>query len=350
MPTWILGKGIPSCRQGCLASASFVRRIIVAGRPEPRRSRASSPRQGDCSSRIALPSRLIHRPLPSNPMSKDDKDPPLPGEPAPRRVTREVLHAFLARPDVVKWTHEHVATLVPQDEGEQVAQQALVGALKAEGPPEHDDPEVQDKLLWASLRTIADRQVADFHEKRRTRKKYEGEMPSAPVRRDEAGEPIEGDDDAVADIDPSHDPRAEDRRLEGVLLKQYLARAVAGNPRDEQTLSWVLAWSDEDKSYQVIAKQAGVAPAVVHSRVFEFRKKYLPRYKRFRDRAILVILLLLFAAGLLIYLLRPPKPHDIVPARDFSWPPPPSASASAGPAPVRSFDNALPRPPRQDLK
>jgi DNA-directed RNA polymerase specialized sigma24 family protein len=282
-------------------------------------------------------------------MSKDDKDPP-PREAAPRRVTREVLFAFLARPDVVKWTHEHVATLVPQDEGQQVAQQALLRALKAEGPPANDDPEVQDKLLWASLRTLVDRQIADFHDRRRTRKKYEGQMPTAPVQRDEAGEPIEGDDEAVADIDPSHDPRAEDRRVEGVLLKQYLARAVAGNARDEETLGWVLAWSDEDKSYQVIAKEAGVAPATVHTRVFEFRKKYLPRYRRFRDRTILVLLLLLLVVGLLLYLLWPPERHDIVPARDFTWPPPPSASASAAPAPVDSFNNALPRPPRQDLK
>lgn len=279
-------------------------------------------------------------------MSKDDNDSRDPPDDDRPRVTPEVLREFLSRLDVHKSVIGSVAKKVSEYYREAVAQDCLEEALAAKSLPyAHKDPVAQDKGMQAWLGTLVDRKVADHHEWLRTRKEHEGEMPTAPVKRDEAGEPIEGDDEAVTDIDPSHDPRAEDRRMEGILLKQFLEHAVRGNPRDEETCSWVFAWTDEDKSYEQIAKDAKLTTAAVYSRVHEFKNKYLPRYKRFRNRAILLILLFAAAVAWVIYTLWP-RTEPIQPARDFKWPVP-SASASAGPPPDDSFNNALPTPPPQ---
>ena len=84
------------------------------------------------------------------------------------------------------------------------------------------------------------------------------------------------------------------------------------------------------------------------SRIFEFKGKYLPRYKRERDRSILLILLLgasLVAVGVALWLLlhRAQITPPVVPVGPA---PVPSVTASAAP-----FDPAVspPQPP-QDAK
>ena len=192
-------------------------------------------------------------------MARDDDDPPESPKRAPRAL-RPAVRAFLSRKDVVKWVFAHAKSKVSARNHEQVAQDALGEAVEHATWPASDE----EGVLWATLRTVTDRTIADYHEKRTTRRKYEGKMPEAPTREDEVGERVP---DEEADRDPAHDPRAVDARFEGVLIRRFLATAVKGKPRDEETLGWMLAWSDEEKSYDEIAREAGVNGNTVRSRV-----------------------------------------------------------------------------------
>lgn len=280
-------------------------------------------------------------------MADDDDDPPE----RPKRKARPLrppVRAFVSRKDVVQWVFDHAKSKVPFDEHEQVAQDALTEAVEKATWPESDE----EGVLWATLRTVTDRTIADYLEKRATRREYEGAMPDAPTLEDEAGERVL---DEEADIDPARDPEAEDGRLEGMLLRRFLAHAVKGNARDEETYGWMIAWSDDDKGYAEIARDAKVNRNTVHGRVHEFKEKYLPEYKRWRNRMLLLVLLGAVLAVAVYVALRAasprrPKVEDIRPAPDFPWLVP-SSSASGEPvegppAPPPSFNNALPTQPQ----
>jgi len=262
----------------------------------------------------------------------DDRD--------PKAATRAAWRSFLSRKDVYAWVQSHVAAKVDAYNAPEVAGDALTEAIRATALPDSDE----EGVLWAWLRTIVDRGVADFHEKRATRKKYEGNMPRAPVKVDEAGEPVDTTyDDDVEDRDPSSDPRAPDRRVEGFLLRQYLKQAVKGNARDEETLSWILQWTDEGKGYQEIADAAGVSRAKVEARVHRFKHKYFARYEKWRDRAVVFLVLLgaVLLLVLLAWLLNRPKAVE----QPTQEPAPVPADAATVLAPLPDFDNAWPTQP-----
>jgi len=262
----------------------------------------------------------------------DDRD--------PKGAMRAAWRRFLSRKDVYAWVHSHVAAKVDAYNAPEVAGDALTEAIRTTALPDSDE----EGVLWAWLRTIVDRGIADFHEKRATRKKYEGDMPRVPVKVDEAGEPVDSTyDDDVEDRDPSHDPRAPDRRVEGFLLRLYLKQAVKGNARDEETLSWIIQWTDEGKGYQEIADAAGVSRAKVEARVHRFKHKYLARYEKWRDRAIVLVVLLgaVLLLVLLAWLLDRPKAIE-QPTRE---PAPVPADAATVLAPLPDFDNAWPTQP-----
>jgi DNA-directed RNA polymerase specialized sigma24 family protein len=234
---------------------------------------------------------------------------------------------------------------VPREDCEHLAQEVLQYCIEKVAWPDSDEPGV----LWAVLKTVCQRRIADHLDYRKLRKKYEGAMPGPRLRQDEAGEYVA---DEEAGGDPSYDPRAVDTRVEGLLLRQYLKSAVADDPRDEQTLGWILASTDDELTYPQIAELAGVSPDEVYKRVQRFNKKYVPRYEKWRNRTVLPLLLLgavLLVAILVALALR--KRHErIDPADDFRLTPPPSASASGSgpplePAPPPTFDNAHPTNP-----
>lgn len=281
----------------------------------------------------------------------DDTDAPPnasdpPGSPpeAPEPVTPAQWRAFVSHPDTVAWVNAHVAEKVNEHYCEEVAQDALMELVTA-------TPARYAHELKATRRTVADRVIADHHAKRARRKKYEGEMPTAPVRRDEAGEPVaDTDDEGLVDADPSFDPEKTDFRAEGWLLRRFLRDAVAGNARDEETLSWMVAWSDDDKTYKQIADENGLAVGVVNTRVFEFKKKYAPRYERYRNRFVVLLLIALLAAAVaLAYALRPrakseppilpDREGELAPPRPSAVPPPPPPAPTDG-----RFDQAAPTP------
>ena len=276
-------------------------------------------------------------------MARDDDDPPE----SPKREARPLrpwVRAFLSRKDVAKWVFAHAKSKVRAADHEQVAQDALEEAVERAVWPASDE----EGVAWATLRTITDRTIADYHEKRTTRRKYEGKMPEAPTREDEAGERVP---DEEADLDPSHDPRAEEARIEGLLIRRFLASAVRGKARDEETYGWMIAWSDEEKSYDEIARDAGVPRNTVYSRVHDFKERYLPEYRRWRNRVLVFVILGAIATAVVVALLVSRSRHarfeEIRPAPDVPRLAP-SASGSAEPplpAPPATFDNALPTNP-----
>jgi DNA-directed RNA polymerase specialized sigma24 family protein len=262
----------------------------------------------------------------------DDRD--------PKAAIRAAWRRFLGRADVYAWVHKHVAAKVDAYHAPEVAGDALTEAIGVTSLPDSD----VEGVLWAWLRTIVDRGIADFHEKRTTRKKYQGDMPPAPVKVDEAGEPVDTTyDDDIEDRDPSYDPRAPDRRVEGFFLRQYLKLAVKGNTRDAETLSWILQWTDEGKGYQEIADAAGLSRAKVEARVHRFKHKYFARYEKWRDRAIVLLVLLgaLLLVALLAWLLNRPKQVE----NPTQEPSPVPADAATVLAPLPEFDNAWPTQP-----
>ena len=204
-------------------------------------------------------------------------------------------------------------------------------------------------ISTATLTTVTDRAIADHLALRTRRRKYEGDMPAAPTRQDEAGEHVP---DEEADRDASHDPRRTDTRVEGLLLRQYLAQAVKGRPRDEETYAWMVAWLDEETTYEAISEETGIPLGTVHSRIDVFKELYFPRYRRWRNRALVFVILAIgVVVAIVVALLRRPRPDDIRPARDFVFPPPSASSAAPVlPAPPPTFDNALPTQPPGPLK
>jgi DNA-directed RNA polymerase specialized sigma24 family protein len=277
-------------------------------------------------------------------MALDDDAPPPP-------PLRPAVRAFLSRKDVSRWVFRRMKQKLPRDDGEQVAQDALQECVEKVRWPASDEPGV----LWAVLKTVCRRRIADHLEQRRLRKQYEGPMPGPRLRQDEAGEYVP---DEEASADPSHDPRVVDARVEGLLLRRYLEGAVASDPRDEETYGWLLAWSDEELTYPQIAELAGVSPDDVAKRVQRFKEKYVPRYERWRNRTFLPLLLLgalLLAVVIVVLVLfgLRRKTERIERTDDFRLVPPPSASASGSgappePAPPPTFDNAQPTNPDEE--
>lgn len=270
-------------------------------------------------------------------MPPSDDDAPPPKKRKPRRELRPAVHAFLSRKEVWQFVHDYVKRRVPANEYEQVAQDALMEATENAAWPDTDE----EKVLWAALTTIVDRSIADHLEKRRRRRKSEGDMPPDPTMQDEAGDYVP---DEEKDRDPSADPRVPLPRVEGMLMRRYLQQAVKGKPRDEETLRWMTVWADEDQTYDDIARETGLPVTTVSKRVHDFKEEYRPRYERWRNRT--AVFLLLLAAAIACYFLLRPRPESIRPAPDFPWPPPSaSSSAPVPPPPPPTFDNALPTQP-----
>jgi DNA-directed RNA polymerase specialized sigma24 family protein len=280
-------------------------------------------------------------------MAVDDDDPPAPSSPTPPPPLRPAVRAFLSRKDVSRWVFRRTKQKLPRDDSEQVAQDALQECVEKARWPESDDP----KVLWAVVKTVCRRRIADHLEQRRLRKQYEGSLPGPRLRQDpESGEYVPDED---ASADPSHDPEAFDPRFEGFLLRRYLDSAVADDARDEETYGWLLASTDDELTYPQIAALAGVSAADVGKRVQRFKEKYLPRYKRWRNRTFLPLLLLgtvIAVVAIVAFLMLRKKPAPIRGADDFRFVPPASASASGSgpppePAPPPTLDNAFPTNP-----
>lgn len=227
----------------------------------------------------------------------------------PAGVTPAAFRAFIARPDIRKMVLGIVKKRAPPQSEEDLAQDVLAEALRAF----ERSPPGRDEVLVEWLKTIAQRVVADSAKKRKRRGKYDGDMPE-----DDDADVDDGDVPLGRDPRPiamaGYDPRT-DATLEGRRVLRWLEKQVEASPRDRETLAIVLEHGMGKKTYQAIANERGMSLAALSSRIFEFKQKYIPRYRRERERTVL-LLLLLFAGGfglLLWFLTRPARgPEGVV--------------------------------------
>jgi DNA-directed RNA polymerase specialized sigma24 family protein len=224
-------------------------------------------------------------------------------------VTLEDFRAFLTSGGTRDWVFAIVKARVPHGDAHDLTQEALAEALKAfvSAPP------AIDEALLGWIATIARRVVADFLKKRGRRRRYEGDMPegngassedgareSASSAANDDGEPG-GDPGARGVVEPSYDPRqgsADDVDLESDSLLHWLEGQVAGSPTDRETFEILLEHGLGKKTYQTIADERGITLTALSSRIFEFRKKYIERHRRERNR--IWLLLLLFGAAVVV--------------------------------------------------
>jgi DNA-directed RNA polymerase specialized sigma24 family protein len=218
------------------------------------------------------------------------------------------------------------------------------------------------EAMYGWLSTIARRVVADFLTKRNRRKEYEGPMP--PEQRDEGGDETTHDDGSGIEapkvptellFDPRESDDEEEAEVDGWLVRQWIARQVENNPRDRETFDILLEYAQGEKTYEEIASERGMTSTALRSRIFEFKRKYVPRYKRWRNRALVWVFLggvvaVVVAAILLWLLLRPaaigPDPSKVPPRPA----PVPSATASAPPPFEPAEPPQPPRLPARDMK
>jgi DNA-directed RNA polymerase specialized sigma24 family protein len=208
-------------------------------------------------------------------------DPPKPPKDERPALAPEVIRAFLSSKETIGWVNAHVKACVPAQAWEQVAQDALLEALVSPWRPS------DEAALRSWLRTITDRVIADFLGKKKTRSAYEGRMPAAPVRTDEAGLPV--DDpyaDDVADIDASVDPRKPSLYTQGFLMRRHLGEVTAKDVDDLETFGIMCEHYDDEKSYEQIARERNIPVGTLRSRVHRFEEKYRSDCEQYRNRTI----------------------------------------------------------------
>jgi hypothetical protein len=255
------------------------------------------------------------------------------------RATRAELDAFLALPETRRRAAGILGAHAPRKLVEELLHDAVNDELAARMPPR-----IGRMQPWFDkcCRNVAARD----YRKRKRRAKYEGEMPSAPVQRDEAGEPIPVEAaDPVADPDPSTHPDDDGPRAEGLVFCTWMRHAVADDPSDRQTWEMMEEWADgedEKKTYLTIALSRGITEAAFKKRAQRLKEKYLPRYRRWRNRAILLLVLGVALVGALVWWIVTRQKPEPTPR-----PPPlaPIPSASGSP-PDTPFEPALPTSPR----
>jgi DNA-directed RNA polymerase specialized sigma24 family protein len=275
-----------------------------------------------------------------------------PDEAGAEPLPREILRDFLSRPLTLQWLTAFVRRRVSSQRVEDVRQDVLVRALEATSLPS------VERALPSWMRTIAERTIAGDHTKRVRRKEHEKQIDELRdlerlarahgVAADVAGEM----DDEAAEL--TYDPRDtmhwDTHRF---LIRPWIEAQVRDNARDKETLDLLLEKASSGKTYDEIAAAHGMSLTALAARVFQFKKKYLPRYQRDRNRAI--VLLLLFAAVMLALLVWALSHRSQGTDRQPNLPPVPSASAPS-PARPRSpglfepYDVAHPRPRGEDLQ
>jgi hypothetical protein len=128
--------------------------------------------------------------------------------------------------------------------------------------------------------------------------------------------------------------------VDGVMIRPWLEEQVAGNDRDEELFDILIGKAQTGATYEALAAAHGMALPALTSRIFQFKKKYGPRYKRYRERAMLLILvggaaLLALMIALVLWIVRGhglqrehPPPHAVTPQQ---VPPVPSLVAPDDP-------------------
>jgi DNA-directed RNA polymerase specialized sigma24 family protein len=265
----------------------------------------------------------------------DEPDVPVEGDdPQAPPLDAAVVRRFLSTRQARSIAENAIRKLVPRDQVEDLATDALVRALRA--PPPRTEI-----VLPGWLAPIAVRTAIRWLEKRKRRSKYEGPMPTRDAREDDyTGEPIDDEDAA----DAAHEPDDDTEPAE--LLGTHLDRLIGDHARDQEVRAFIKESSEGGKTYAEIAAARGLTEAQVVNRIKRFKKKYAARVKRRRQ---LMVVLWALGAGLvaaiaiaLAWWLLHRVPDDIGPD-----PSPPAPSASA---PGPEFLNSQPPAPAPDRK
>jgi DNA-directed RNA polymerase specialized sigma24 family protein len=266
----------------------------------------------------------------SPPRSSEPADPPSspPAHAAtPPALPHEIVEDFLSRPLTLQWITALIKRRVPPQQIEDVRQDILEEALTTTSVPR------DEKALPSWLRTIATRVISDNLTKQTRRD--EREVTMAEPRRAQRA-PAPGGEDAGADPDElTYDPFAGiDFGQDGFLIRPWLERQVAGDARDTETLLILLEKAQSGQTYGHVAAERGMSLTALSARIFQFKKKYLPRYRRYRNRAVLLFLLgaaavvLALAIWILWASMEKAGPDETSPARPGAFP---SSSAPSAP-------------------
>jgi DNA-directed RNA polymerase specialized sigma24 family protein len=245
------------------------------------------------------------------------------------RITAEALHAFVALPATRRRAARIVGKRIPPQEVSSVVSEAISDALGASRRPAED-------RVKAWFDVICRKAVARWHRKRAKQKLREGPMPVAAQPLDEAGLPLEDPGDAVVDIDPSFDPAADDFRAEGLLFTRWMRSAVADDPRDRETWAMMEEWArsqhedEQEKTYEDIAREHAIGVSALKKRIERLKDKYEKRYRQWRKRFMVMLMLLggalVIALAILVWWLLQPRAPTAIPIA-----PEPTPSTSATP-------------------
>jgi hypothetical protein len=114
------------------------------------------------------------------------------------------------------------------------------------------------------------------------------------------------------------------------MIKPWLEKATENDPADRELLDILCYKARSKKPYNVVARERGMTPAQLSSRIYNFKMKYLPALHRRKETERTVLLLLLFG-GLAIAAIIAFVVHFLLPWLDARKPPIPPAVPTSVP-------------------
>jgi DNA-directed RNA polymerase specialized sigma24 family protein len=250
-------------------------------------------------------------PVASSPEPQNHHPDPPPAETG--GVPAPIVRAYLAQRETTRELRKRVRRRVKSaDLAADLAQAALTEALAA---ADRTPPRTAESMPgWVGI--IADRKVAEHYKVRARRAPYEGTVE---------------DVDEVA-VEPEGPGGVIDWTLTGWLHKQ-----VDGSPRDEELLDILKDKAINEKTWEQIAGERDVTQRALWNRVARFKKKYEPRWRKYRAMLIAGTLLFIALICLAAYLIAQGLLSPLESPRDRIGPdrvsPIPSAAPSSTVAP-----------------
>jgi len=209
-------------------------------------------------------------------------------------ISPAALRALLAEPDTQKRIRAVVSSRVrsgtPDAVRDDIVQQANLALLQSPSRPR------SPKRALAWLSAVTQRQVANYFRARAAEARWL-ELDDDPDARPDERESRE----FVAPEDPW-------------MIAPWLAQAVTANPRDQETLEFLLYKAESRKTYEEVAADHALGAKALVGRVVQFKKKYLPRHQRRRRNVALALLAGALTLAFLGSLFWYPQPEAAKPA------------------------------------
>jgi DNA-directed RNA polymerase specialized sigma24 family protein len=188
----------------------------------------------------------------------------LPTTPA-NDLVRSALEAYVSSREKLAQMRRQVARKVPGDDVDDVLNDAVKRALDAKSPPDT----VNGIPGW--MRTLVRREIARYYRKKKARDEHEA---------------------LTERIDEVVDPRTEEGwNVDGVLIRPWLEKQVEGDERDEELFDILMEKARSGMTYEALAVKHGMTLPALTSRIFVFKRKYGPRFDRYKRNTFLLLLL-----------------------------------------------------------